>query len=143
VLIIVQNLPVPLDRRVWQESLALRDAGYVVSVVCPKAPGDPDYELYEGVHLHKYAPPPATRGVLSYVVEFAYCWVRTSVLAVRVANEPEKQMLLASDDEKFFTEPHYNGFPAVLVRLAELDAEELTELLTDAWRTKAPKKLLK
>ena len=47
------------------------------------------------------------------------------VLAVRVANEGEKQELLAADDEKFFTEPHYNGFPAILVRLAEVGVREL------------------
>jgi hypothetical protein len=68
---------------------------------------------------------------------------RPDVLAVRVANEQEKQMLLASDPDKFFTEPHYNGFPAVLVRLASVDVAELTELLTDAWRTRAPRALVK
>lgn len=64
-------------------------------------------------------------------------------LAVRVANAQEKEILLASDDRKFFTEPHYNGYPAVLVRLSEVDVDELRELLTDAWRTRASKKLLK
>jgi hypothetical protein len=43
------------------------------------------------------------------------------VLAVRVANQAEKEALLAADPEKFFTEPHYNGFPAVLVRLSSID----------------------
>ena len=67
------------------------------------------------------------------------------VLAVRVANAGEKEMLLASDPDaaKFFTEPHYNGFPAVLVRLAAIDVDELEELLTDAWRCQAPKKLVR
>jgi hypothetical protein len=67
------------------------------------------------------------------------------VLAVRVANAGEKAMLLASDPEagKFFTEAHYNGFPAVLVRLAAVDVDELEELLIDAWRCQAPKKLVK
>ena len=64
------------------------------------------------------------------------------VFAVRVANEEEKQVLIASDPAKFFTEPHYNGYPAVLVRLAEIDSDELTELLTDAWRIAAPRKLV-
>lgn len=67
---------------------------------------------------------------------------RTDVLAVRVANADEKQMLLAADTEKFFTTPHYNGYPAVLVRLPVIDIEELTELLTDAWRIRASRKLL-
>src|SRR5207248_10458708 len=47
------------------------------------------------------------------------------VLAVRVANEDEKQGLLAANPAVFFTEPHYNGFPAILVRLAAIDAAEL------------------
>jgi hypothetical protein len=65
------------------------------------------------------------------------------VLAVRVANAEEKEMLLSSDPEKFFTEPHYHGFPAVLVRLAAVAVDELEELLTDAWRCQAPRSLVK
>jgi hypothetical protein len=65
------------------------------------------------------------------------------VLAVRVANVGEKEALIASDPEKFFTEPHYNGYPAVLVRLAAAGVKELRELLTDAWRIQAPKALVK
>jgi hypothetical protein len=60
------------------------------------------------------------------------------VLAVRVASLAEKEEPLAADPEKFFTEPHYNGFPAVLVRLPAIDAGELAELITDAWRCRAP-----
>jgi len=55
------------------------------------------------------------------------------VLAVRVSGAEEKQQLLDADPVRFFTEPHYNGYPAVLVRLAEVDADELRELVTDAW----------
>ena len=64
------------------------------------------------------------------------------VLAVRVSDEGEKQALLAADPEKFFTEPHYNGFPAVLVVLANVGRAELRELLTDAWRCQAPRALV-
>ena len=56
VLIIVQNLPVPFDRRVWLECQALVAAGYDVTVVCPKGPGDPSYEVIDGVTVHKYRP---------------------------------------------------------------------------------------
>lgn len=63
------------------------------------------------------------------------------VLAVRVASLADKEELLAADPEKFFTEPHYNGFPAVLVRLPAVDAAELAELITDAWRCQAPRTL--
>jgi hypothetical protein len=51
-------------------------------------------------------------------------------------------MLLAADPDKFFTEPHYNGFPAVLVRLPAIDTGELAELITDAWRCQAPHALV-
>jgi hypothetical protein len=65
------------------------------------------------------------------------------VLAVRVANAAEKEMLLASDPETFFTEPHYHGFPAILIRLEAIDVDELAELLTDGWRCQAPRALVK
>lgn len=56
------------------------------------------------------------------------------VLAVRVADETEKAALLAGDPDKFFTEPHYNGYPAVLVRLPAVSAAELRKVLADAWQ---------
>lgn len=95
-------------------------------------------------------------GVLNRGKAKGICWVwmhkpepkgprvaEHSVLAVRVSGEAEKQELIAADPEKFFTVPHYNGFPAVLVRLAAIDADELGELLTDAWRIQAPRTLVK
>jgi hypothetical protein len=67
---------------------------------------------------------------------------RLDVLAIRVANEGEKQSLIAAEPDVFFTEPHYNGYPAVLVRLEKVGIDELTEILTDAWRVMAPRKLV-
>jgi glycosyltransferase involved in cell wall biosynthesis len=84
VLIIVQNLPVPLDRRVWLECQALTAAGYRVSVICPKGPGDVRYQELSGVHLYKYAPPPQAKGALGYLLEFLYCWLRTARLTLKV-----------------------------------------------------------
>jgi len=84
VLIVVQNLPVPLDRRVWLECQALVAAGYRVSVVCPAGPGDPAYAEIDGVRIWKYRPPPDAEGLLGYLYEFAYCWLRTARLARRV-----------------------------------------------------------
>ena len=84
VLIIVQNLPVPLDRRVWLECQALTAAGYEVSVICPKGPGDPGYQVLDGVHMYKYAPPPQASGLAGYAVEFGYCWLRTALLSMKV-----------------------------------------------------------
>ena len=65
----------------------------------------------------------------------------SDVVAVRVPDRLDKEALLASDERKFFTEPHYNGFPAVLVRLPEIAVEELEELILDAWRCQAPREL--
>jgi hypothetical protein len=94
---------------------------------------------------------------IRYLVEggkaFAWTWKKRvqekrarveqlDVFAVRVAGEEEKHVLIASDPGKFFTEPHYNGYPAVLVRLDAVDSDELTELLTDAWRNAAPRRLV-
>jgi len=84
ILIIVQNLPVPLDRRVWLECQALAAQGYSVSVICPKGPHDPGRQVIDGVSIYKYAPPPEARGAIGYVFEFVYCWLRTAALSVRV-----------------------------------------------------------
>jgi len=63
------------------------------------------------------------------------------VLAVRVSSLDAKEILLMADSEKFFTEPHYDGYPAVLVRLKAIGRGELRALLADAWATQAPKAL--
>ena len=63
------------------------------------------------------------------------------VLAVRVASLDEKNLMISSEPTKFFTEPHYNGFPAVLVRLAKVRVSELRPLLEEAWRCQAPAQL--
>ncbi len=85
VTIVVQNLPVPFDRRVWLECQALRDAGYEVSVICPTGPGcEARYEVLDGVRINRYPPPPPADGVASYAWEFAYCWARTAALARRI-----------------------------------------------------------
>jgi hypothetical protein len=60
------------------------------------------------------------------------------VLAVRVANEAQKDLLLSAEPAKFFTEPHYNGFPAVLVRLEAVSVADLEMLIQEAWRCQAP-----
>jgi hypothetical protein len=63
------------------------------------------------------------------------------VLVVWVAGEGEKQGLIGAEPAKFFTTPHYDGHPSVLVRLPAVDVGELTELLTDSWRLRAPKRV--
>ena len=60
------------------------------------------------------------------------------VIAVRVANLGQKDAILGSDSKKFFTEPHYDGFPAVLVRLKEVTVADLKVLIAEAYRCQAP-----
>ena len=78
VLIIVQNLPVPFDRRVWLECNALVAAGYEVSVVCPKGKNDPSYEVIDTVRLYKYRPYAPGGSKLSFVAEYAYSFLATA-----------------------------------------------------------------
>jgi len=78
VLIIVQNLPVPFDRRVWLECQALVAAGYEVSVVCPKGKGDPAYEVIDTVRLYKYRPYAPGGSKLSFVAEYGYSFLATA-----------------------------------------------------------------
>ncbi|WP_037365180.1 glycosyltransferase family 4 protein [Nakamurella lactea] len=87
VLVIVQNLPVPLDRRVWLECQALTAAGYSVSVICPKGPGDPARQEIDEVAIYKYRPAPEARGLGGFVIEFVYSWLRTAWLSLRVRRE--------------------------------------------------------
>lgn len=84
---------------------------------------------------------------------FAWVWLeriapkkarvpQPSVVALRVANLVDKDFLLRLDPVKFFTEPHYDGFPAILVRLPAVTARQLRPLITEAWRCQAPKALV-
>ena len=61
-----------------------------------------------------------------------------AVIAVRVANNGQKEALLSADTKKFFTEPHYDGYPAVLVRLDAVTVADLKVLIAEAWRCQAP-----
>ncbi len=108
VLIIVQNLPVPFDRRVWLEASTLKEAGYEVSVICPTGRHgkfQAKHEVLDGVHIYRYPAPPEANGVLGYFFEFAYCWLMTAFLSLRIwltrgldvihaCNPPETYFLL-------------------------------------------------
>jgi glycosyltransferase involved in cell wall biosynthesis len=85
VLIIVENLTVPLDRRVWQEATTLRDAGYTVSVVCPKGGRHTAaYELLDGIHVFRHPMPLEADGALGYAIEYSSALFWELVLAWRV-----------------------------------------------------------
>lgn len=65
------------------------------------------------------------------------------VLGARTADEGVKTALIADNPDVYFTTPHFDGYPAILVRLNAIDVDELTELITEAWLLKAPKRLAK
>ena len=85
VLIIVENLSVPFDRRVWLEARALKEGGHGVSVICPRSQKDKGFETLEGINIYRYKSAPSTKGVLSYVFEFSYCFIMTFLLSVWIA----------------------------------------------------------
>ncbi len=64
------------------------------------------------------------------------------ILGVRVSDEGVKFALIADEPRVYFTTPHFDGYPAVLVRLAEIAVRDLEDLITEAWLTQAPKKLV-
>jgi hypothetical protein len=65
------------------------------------------------------------------------------IVGIRVPDEGAKDALVAAQPDVFFTTPHFNGYPAVLVRLAEISIAELEELIVEAWLDRAPKRLAK
>jgi hypothetical protein len=83
---------------------------------------------------------------------FAWVWLerihpkkgrvpQPKVLAVRVSGEEDKDFLIRAAPDVFFTEPHYNGFPAILIRLEAIAIEQLETMLIEAWNLQAPKEL--
>jgi hypothetical protein len=68
--------------------------------------------------------------------------IRTDIAVLFVGDEAEKQALLLGEPKVFFTAPGYDGSPLVMLRLAEVDAGRLKELVTDAWRMRAPDSLI-
>jgi hypothetical protein len=68
--------------------------------------------------------------------------IRSDIAVLYVGDEAEKQALLLGEPELFFTTPGYDGLPLVMLRLAQVDVDRLTELVTDAWRMRAPAALV-
>jgi hypothetical protein len=68
--------------------------------------------------------------------------IRTDIAVLFVGDEAEKQALLLGEPDLFFTTPSYHGLPLVMLRLAEVGVERLRELVTDAWRMRAPEALV-
>jgi glycosyltransferase involved in cell wall biosynthesis len=85
VLILVENLPSPFDRRVWQEATALRDAGYAVSIICPTGRGyEKKYEVIDAIQIWRYSLPAEGVRAAGYAVEYAVALAKTFLLTLRV-----------------------------------------------------------
>lgn len=97
--------------------------------------GEPAWRLKSGQFAWMRGP----RGTdLRQLAELGREWPDGPVLGIRVASLEEKQALLAAEPDALFTIPHFDGYPAVLVRLDAIDRERLGEIIADAWLTRAP-----
>jgi glycosyltransferase involved in cell wall biosynthesis len=117
ILIIVENLTMPLDRRVWQEARTLRDAGYTVSVICPKgAEYTRPYELLDGIHVFRHSLPLEADGAAGYAIEYGAALFWQFVLSVKVffkvgfdvvqaCNPPDLMFLVAGFWKYLFGKP--------------------------------------
>jgi glycosyltransferase involved in cell wall biosynthesis len=102
VVIIVQNLPVPFDRRVWLECQALIADGYQVAVVCPKGPDDPSYAVLDGVELYKYRPYAPGGSKASFIAEYVYSFVATAWGTIRARRRGRFDVLQACNPPDIF-----------------------------------------
>ena len=102
VLIIVQNLSVPFDRRVWLECQALVSAGYRVAVVCPKGEGDPSYEVIDTVQIYRYQGYAPGGSSLGYVYEYVYSFLATFWLTLKARRSGRFGVLQACNPPDIF-----------------------------------------
>ena len=107
ILIIVENAPVPTDPRVWKEGVALRKAGYEVTILCPRGKGcERTYELKEGIHIYRHPSPKEGNSPVGYLWEyvcalfweFLYAWwiyIRRGFQVIQGCNPPDDIFLVA------------------------------------------------
>ncbi|MEH2273169.1 MAG: glycosyltransferase family 4 protein [Nostoc sp.] len=107
VLIIVENLPVPFDRRVWMEATTLQKAGYEVTVISPTGNGfDKDYEVIEQIHIYRHPLPPEESSVIGYLREYSWAinwqfrlaqrvWRERGFDVIHICNPPDLLFLVA------------------------------------------------
>src|SRR4030042_2198741 len=127
ILFIVENLPVPPDRRVWQEAISLKRAGYGVSIICPKGKGfTKNYENIDGIHIYRYSQLLDARTAIGYLVEYsrALFWelylsikifIKKGFNSIHVCNPPDLLFLVGAIFKliykKKFVYDHHDLFP--------------------------------
>ncbi len=134
VLMLIENDPYPLDRRVRSEALALLKIGYQVSVIAQRSPGEPLREVVEDVYVYRYPAPPQGQGFLGYFLEYSYSFVVTFILSLYVsairgfdiihaANPPDTAVFIAlfykPFGKKFIFDHHDLSPDMYLVRSGE------------------------
>lgn len=102
VLIIVQNLPVPFDRRVWLEATTLRDAGYDVTVVCPQGHGTGRFQQVEGITIRAYRPYAPGGGAIGYLIEYVWSFLATAWLVSAARRQGRFAVLQACNPPDIF-----------------------------------------
>jgi glycosyltransferase involved in cell wall biosynthesis len=102
VLIIVQNLPVPFDRRVWLECQTLVQAGYDVTVVCPRGEGTGPEQVIDGVRILAYPPYAPGGGAVGFMVEYAYSFLATAWLALKARRKGPFRVMQACNPPDIF-----------------------------------------
>jgi glycosyltransferase involved in cell wall biosynthesis len=144
VLILVQNLPVPFDRRVWQEALALGAAGYELHIVCPRTAKYPRRrELLDGVHIYRYSPGPEARGFKAYLVEYGIAIlaqlrlalgirIRRRIDVVHICNPPDLLFLVALPLAVLGARliyDHHDATPELMVAKGQREGSPLVRLV--------------
>jgi glycosyltransferase involved in cell wall biosynthesis len=102
VLIIVQNLPVPFDRRVWLECQALASESYSVAVVCPQGDGDPAYAVVDGVEIYKYRPYAPGGSKIGFINEYVYSFLATAWMTLRARRTGRFDVMQACNPPDIF-----------------------------------------
>ena len=103
VLVLIENLPAPFDRRVWQEACALRDAGYVVSIICPTGPGcEEKFVAIGDIHIHRYNLAVEASSAAGYALEYATALFHTFALTCRIAFTRGFDVIHACDPPDIF-----------------------------------------
>lgn len=149
VLIIVENLPVPFDRRVWQEATTLRAAGYEVAVICPKGSGyESKYECLEGIHVYRHGLPNEGASALGYLLEYSAAlfwesWLAWKVLArhgfdvIHACNPPDNIFLIGGFFKLFgkkFLFDHHDINPELYeAKFGRRDVFHRLMLLCERW----------
>jgi glycosyltransferase involved in cell wall biosynthesis len=149
VLILVQNLPVPFDRRVWQEALALCGAGYEVRVICPRTDAYPRRrEVIDGIRIYRYAPGPEADRLAGYLVEYAVAILSQLRLAlairlrrridiVHICNPPDLLFLVAlplvASGARLIYD-HHDATPELMIAKGHREDGWLVRLMTSLER---------